>query len=371
MSKVFVLTTVHGRYDVRIFLKQCQSLASQGHDVTLVVQDGRGNEAKGGVKILDLGAPPASRIARILLSPWRLYRLLGSLPADIIHFHDPEILPFGLFLKKLKGVVVIYDSHEDVPRQILAKHWVPPLLRGTVSRLFESFEDFVARRLDAVVCATPFIAGRFRKTNSQSIDINNYPLLQEFSSLSPSTTVSEGRTVSYIGVIAPERGLKELLEALVLLKDVKLLLCGPFVSTAYEEELRALPGWQFVDYRGVVGRGEVVRVLQGCSLGMVTLLPSPNQTESLPIKMFEYMAAQLPIVASDFPLWRQIVRDCNCGLCVDPESPEKIAGAIDQLLSDRESSRKMGAAGREAVMSRFNWSIESRKLLDLYQHLLA
>lgn len=369
MNRVFVVTTVHGRHDVRIFLKQCRSLVSHGNDVTLVVQDGKGNENRDGVKILDLGNPPAGRIRRILFSPWRAYRFLRSVPADIIHFHDPELLPVGFLLKNRKRHV-IYDSHEDFPRQVLSKHWIHPELRKLVSILFESFENFVAKRLDAVACATPFIAKRFKLINPNSIDINNFPVLEEFQLPDHQQKQPAPRTICYIGAMTRERGISELIESLEILQDVTLIMCGPFESQAYADELMAMPGWEFVDYRGIVGRDEVAKIMDRSVAGVVTYLPGPNHNDSQPNKMFEYMSAGLPLIASYFPLWRQIVEESQCGLCVDPSSPADVAKAIASLLSNEPLCREMGNAGREAVTNRYNWSNEAEKLQKLYRQVL-
>lgn len=369
MTKIFVVTTVHGRYDVRIFLKQCRSLVSRGHDVILVVQDGKGNEERDGVKFLDLGLPPANRMRRIIFSPWRAYRFLRSVSADVIHFHDPELLPVAFLLKTRKRHV-IYDSHEDFPRQVLSKHWIHPVLRKLISILFESFEDFVARRLDAIVCATPYIAKRFKLGNPNSIDVNNFPILEEFLLPEHQQRHPTHRTVCYIGAMTRERGISELIESLEILRDVTLIMCGPFESPAYANELMAMPGWQFVDYRGIVGRDEVARIMGRSVVGVVTYLPGPNHNDSQPNKMFEYMSAGLPLIASHFPLWRQIVEESQCGLCVDPSSPVEIADAMASLLSNEALCREMGNAGRVTVTNKYNWSNEAEKLSGLYRQIV-
>ena len=366
MSRVFVASTVHGRYDVRIFFKQCRSSAAHGHDVTLVVQDGMGNETKDGVKIHDLGAPPVGRLTRMLFSPWRMYRFLRKVPAEIIHFHDPELLPVGFLLKNNRRHV-IYDSHEDVPRQLLSKHWIHFLLRKPISVLVELIENNISKNLDAVVCATPFIAKRFKLINSNCIAVNNFPTQEDFI---PPKQQPFLRIVCYIGAITRERGISQLVDALDILQDVTLIMCGPFESQAYSDELKAMPGWKFVDYRGVVGREEVGKIMSNSAAGVVTFLPTPNHNDSQPNKMFEYMSAGLPLVASSFPLWRQIVEEGECGLCVDPSSPKDIARGIASLLSNEPLCRKMGNSGREAISNSYNWSNESEKLLFLYDKIL-
>ncbi|MEI6613691.1 MAG: glycosyltransferase, partial [Chrysiogenales bacterium] len=256
------------------------------------------------------------------------------------------------------------DAHEDVPRDILSKYWIPAALRKLLSFLFEKLEDFIARRLDAVVCATPFIAKRFQHINPKTIAVNNYPIQDEFAPTAEKSAFS--RNICYSGGITRVRGISELIESLDLLRDVTLIMCGPFESKAYEEELLSLAGWKYVDYRGVVKRNEVNKIMACSALGVVTFLYSPNHIDSQPNKIFEYMAAGLPLVASNFPLWRQIVEETRCGICVDPASPGEIAKAIASLLSDEAMCREMGKAGEDAVKNRFNWLGESKKLLSLY-----
>lgn len=361
------LTTVHGRYDVRIFFKECASLASAFKNVSLAVFDGRGCNSSLGIDIVDIGTPPQGRLHRMLSGSLRVLNSSVIARADVVHFHDPELLLVGLLLK-LRGKKVIYDAHEDVPRQIENKHWIPVSLRRVVSGLVEAVENFVARRLDAVVTATPLISDRFLKVNPLTTVVRNYPLLEEF--LTIPLEKSDSRVVCYVGALTRERGIIELLDALCIIGNVRLTACGPFQSREFESELRQHPGWAFVDYLGIVGRQEVAEVMGKAQIGLVTLLPTPNQVEALPVKMFEYMAAGTPFLASDFPLWQSIAEQSGCGMCVDPENPKMIAEVLVEMLSDRERLRAWGAAGRTAAIERYNWQSESASLIRLYERIL-
>lgn len=367
--KIVHSTTVHARNDVRILQKECTTLTRNFGDVTLIVGDGGGdieNKALGVSRILDIGPAPKSRLGRMLRQPFRMLRFVRQISPDVFHFHDPELLLIGWMLKK-SGIRVIYDAHEDVPRQILGKHWIPLPARAFVSWLFERVENFVAHRVSGVVAATPHIAARFQRVNRNTVNINNYPLPDE---LVPSTESGHRkRQVCYVGGISRIRGIRPLVDALPLLPDLRLVLCGRFVESDLEAELRFLPGWQQVDYRGQVDRDEVRKVLTESVAGVVTLFPTPNYLDSLPIKMFEYMSAELPVIASDFPLWRQIIDDAGAGICVDPQDPHAIALAIRQLADDAWLADKMGKAGREAVITRYNWTVEGVKLIDFYKDL--
>lgn len=366
--RVLHITTVHHRYDVRITLKECVSLAASKYNVALAVQDGLGNEVLDNVHIIDIGEKPKSRILRILAAPWRAYKFAREYKPDIVHFHDPECLLIALPLK-LIGLKVIYDAHEDVPRQIATKHWIPRWIRPFLAFLFELFENFVARRIDGVVCSTDHIKRRFLQVSKRAEAIKNFPILEEFIDLP--IEKSDTRTLCYIGAITRERGILEVLDALQYVKDVKLIMAGPFQSHAFEEELNKHRFWNNVEYRGVVGRREIAQILAESNVGLVTLLNSPNQIESLPVKMFEYMASGTPFIASNFPLWKEIILRSNGGICVDPSSPEDIANAMNKLLSDQKLAFSMGQNGRETVLRDYNWKNEVPRLLAMYDSVIS
>ena len=100
--------------------------------------------------------------------------------------------------------------------------------------------------------------------------------------------------------------------------------------------------------------------------GLVLFHPEPNHINAQPNKLFEYMSAGLPVIASHFPMWRRIVEDYDCGLCVNPQDPQAIAAAMIMLATHPERARLMGMNGRSAVMAKFNWEQEQQVLLDVY-----
>ena len=365
LARVVHLSTAHGRRDIRIHLKECDSLAAAGYEVHCIMADGRGEERIGRVQVHDIGAA-AGRFQRMLLRPWRILAAARAMRARLYHFHDPELLLIALFLRR-GGAQVIYDSHEDTPRSLLSRDWVPRWLRPGLSAVFERFENFVVRRLAAVVAATPHIAARFVRLNPRSLDISNYPLDAEMQGeVQP---IGEARTVCYLGGIGRVRGIFEMVNALEHV-DARLILAGPWESAETEQAARSLPGWSKVDYRGVVGRQHVRQIMAESRAGLVFFHPEPNHVDAQPNKMFEYMSAGLPILASDFPLWRTLMVESGAGRCADPLDPLAIAKAIGELLADPAEGRRMGQRGRDAVHQRFRWSLEERKLVNLYAELL-
>jgi glycosyltransferase involved in cell wall biosynthesis len=363
--KVCILSTVHELHDSRIFYKEAHSLREFGFDVSFIVQHEQ-SEVIDGIQIIPLGKSK-SRLKRMTVTVWEAWRKAMKQAADVYHFHDPELIPVGLLLKAM-GKKVIYDVHEDVPRQILAKTWIVKPLRRVVAAVFERFEHFAAKRMDTVVTVTPFIRDRFLKINCQVFVVHNYPKLAEFP-LHRSPQVDDEQTVCYIGGITRIRGLIEMVEAIGRTNS-KLLLAGSFSSDDLRRDAIALQGWGQVEELGQLNREQVSDTLRRASAGIYAGHPIINYIDALPIKLFEYMASGIPVISSNFPLLKDIVERYKCGLCIDPLEPQAIADAIQWINDHPKEAVQMGDNGRAAVEECFNWESESRTLFRLYNQLL-
>ncbi len=366
------LTATHHWDDPRIFHKMCRSLAKAGHDVHLVAPrcDGPEIETRHGVRVH--AVPPAQnrwqRLGRT--SSWILKRL-ARLNADIYHFHDPELTPLGLRLKAA-GKRVVYDAHEDLPKHVLIREWIPTFLRKAASRGASIGEAIAARLLDGIVAATPLIARRFPQ--HKTVTVQNFPIPEEIEAPGRLPVSKRSPVVAYAGTITHLRGARAMVSAMALLPKSppsRLSLAGKIVPAALEHQLRQGAGWDRVDYHGWCDRQGIAGLLAQASVGLVTFLPTPNHVEAQPVKLFEYMCAGLPIVASDFPVWREFVEGAGCGLLVDPEDPQTIAEAIRWLLTHPAEAERMGRRGRTAVAERLNWQREFQVLSDFYHRLLG
>lgn len=363
--KVCHFTSAHKPDDIRIFHKECTSLAEAGYDVFLVSAF-EAEVPSEQVKFVQTRSKSRNRIGRMLFTAKEVYRAARTIDADIYHFHDPELLRFGLKLKR-SGKKVIYDAHEDVPRQIMAKFWIPKIFRKLISVCFEKYENYVAKRLSAVVVSTPHIRKRFIQIHPKTVDVCNYPLMSEL--MEPANWSDKQDEISYVGGISVVRGINQLMDALMFIPDIRLNLAGNFSTVELENQVRAKERWNNVVFYGYVGRKELLSIFHRSKIGMVTLLPTPNHMESLPIKMFEYMSAGIPVICSNFPLWEEIIGSNECGVCVDPSKPELIAESVRFLMNNPDKAKKMGENGRLAIIEKYNWEIEKNKLFALYNTL--
>jgi glycosyltransferase involved in cell wall biosynthesis len=312
-------------------------------------------------------ASGARRAARMTGTVARVVRLARALDADLYHFHDPELIPPGLLLARA-GRSVIYDAHESVPDDILLKAWVRPRIRRPLSRIAAGVERETARRLTAVVAATPPIAERFARDGARAVVVNNFPQLDEFPPAPPAGAPRE-RAICYVGSISELRGARVMVDAMAEV-DATLLLAGRYASTALRAELATYPGWSRVVELGQVGRPELARLLGRARAGLAVLAPVPTYVVAQPTKVYEYMAAGVPAIASDFAAWRALVEDNRCGLCADPTDPAAVARAIRWILEHPQEADVMGRNGRRAVERTFRWEPEARKLAALYAELL-
>jgi glycosyltransferase involved in cell wall biosynthesis len=362
--KIRHLTSVHPIGDPRIFHKQCKSLASRGYDVGLVACHDRA-EVIDGVRIVPIDRP-RGRLDRMSRVAWKLYRAAVRERADVYQLHDPELLWVGALLK-LRGLRVIYDVHEDVPKQILGKPWIPAWARPLVASVVAVVERLAARVVDGIVAATPSIAGKFPA--AKTIVVQNFP---EASFVRDD---GDGRPLAdrpaafvYTGGLMEIQGVREMAQAFALLPDgMSGTVAGSFHPPQLEAEIAATPGWRRVRYLGQVPRRDIVRAMDGARVGIVLNHPTANYVDAYSTKMFEYMARGLPVVCSNFALWQAIVGGADCGIAVDPRSPHQISEAIRSLSEDPELARRLGENGRRAIAERYNWEAELRKLEALYR----
>lgn len=357
------VSSAHPASDPRIHLREAATLAAAGYDVTLVAVSPQAEMPDTGVKVVTL--PRRRRLMRMTVSAVQAVALALRTKARIVHLHDPELV-WAIPLLRARGRVVVYDAHEDLPHQVLNKPYLPGPLGGVASRLAHLVVR-AAARADHVVAATEPVAQRFpaRKVTT----VRNYPILR--SSESPTPAEERPPNVAYLGAISTTRGAAEMVDALAsdfFPQDWRAIMAGA-VPPALLDSLREREGWARADYRGFLAPDAARDLLEQCRVGLVTLQRTPAYLDSLPTKMFEYFAAGIPVVASDFPLWRSIVEQYECGLLVDERDPDSIAAAVAAYANDPAMLARHGENARDAARHHLNWASQATILVDLYHQL--
>ncbi len=368
MVRVCHMTSVHTRYDIRIFQKECISLAEAGFEVYLVVNDVYADEVKNGIHIRSTSYKAKSRIDRMLHAARKVYKTALQIDADIYHFHDPELLPYGYKLKK-KGFKVIFDSHEFIWKQIECRDYLPKAFRKIVSLLYRKCEEYVVSKIDAVVVPCTYDGkSYFGNKCKREVLVNNLPRYEELDKAEV-PFCDRKRQACYIGGMTKQRGAVVMAKA-CMQTGIPLVLAGKFSSDEFEKDVLGISS--AIIFRGNLQRPEVKKLLGESFMGICVLQDEGQyrHLDNLPTKVYEYMGAGMPVIISDFPYYKKIVQRYKCGRCVCPDHVDDIAAHMEWLLKHPKEAEEMGRNGRRIVMQKFNWQVEEKKLLVLYDELL-
>ena len=363
------ITTVHNRFDDRIFYKQCLSLVDRGFKVYLVANAPiQANE--NGVEIIPL-SEKKNRLGR-LINMFSAFRKALKTQADIYHLHDPELLIIGFLLKLLRKRVV-FDFHELVYFQIKDKEWLGKS-RFLIAGFYKLLERFAIKSFDGLILAEDGYGDYITKNYNQYISkfhyVRNFPVL----SIINNSKANENQDVNtfkliYAGGLTEIRGIYELIDALIDIDHIELILLGPWESEAYEQKCRSSVGFIKVNYVGIVKMVDVYSYMKIADVGIATLYPKENYLTSLPVKAFEYMACGLPIIMSNFDLWQKMFN--QCALFVDPKDSNDIKDKILRIKNDNLLKKKLGENSITIVNELYSWKSESLKLEALYNKIYA
>jgi glycosyltransferase involved in cell wall biosynthesis len=362
--KVCALSSVRLATEHRMLSKEGGSLLRAGYRVTIVAPHPRDEVIDGiAIKAVPISS---SRFSRIVRSSWTVYREALRQRADVYHFHNVELIPMG-WLLKLHGKRVFYDVREDTPADLSDKYWIPAWVRPLVVRAVDLAEKISGKILDGIVAATPHIGERFPASNT--VVVQNFPMLDEvFPPACP--YLERSPSVLYIGSISPTRGVLELVDAMGLLPETvpaRLVIGGEFDPAEMEQEAHGKLGWKRTDYLGRQNRRGLLELFSRARVGVIPFLVSPNHNDVQPIKLFEYMLAGLPVVASKLPRVAEIIKQAECGILVEPGKPQEMAEAIRWMLEHPQDAMAMGMRGRKAVLATYNWNSQAQLLLQLYR----
>lgn len=369
--KVCHISTVHTLHDTRILYRECASLADSGYDVTLVITSDK-DEVINGVKIAHVPRQK-NRFFRMLMSPLNaLKRALGT-RAVVYHLHDPELIPLGLILRAL-GKKVIFDVHENIAENIKEKKYLR--FRNQLALIYRGFEWAAARYFYLILAENSYRKTYDHRTKRLKVVLNT-PDISFFEKFN----VDDRRAFNklyYIGAVSQDRGSITMIKVMAILKkeypDFVYDCVGPALG-AQHGLIVENPGYANVEHmyklHGRMPLAEGYEISRQAAIGIAILNPTKNYFESYPTKIFEYMAIGLPVVTSNFPLYRDVIEANECGICVDPGNPEQIAAEISKLLKDPERRQRYAENGRRVVKSKYSWEVQKKELEAAYQEVLG
>lgn len=370
-GRVVHLTTVHHPYDPRIYHKECTSLQKAGYEVTLIAQkapiEAKENREINHIPVKTYG----SRLKRMVLGSMEAYKKAKSLKADVYHFHDPELLPVGWLLKK-KNNVVIYDIHEDYITSILQKDYLPKPLKKAIAFAYRYMEKFFARNME--LCLAEKYYQDFYPSGTK---ILNYPTINDKLLNANQGDETPQDELLYTGNVSHVRGAIEHAKIPSINHNVSVHFIGKCPGEL-AEEMKEVAGEHkskltfegidtFVEKEAIEDAYTSKRWLAGIAL----FPPTEHYKKKELTKFFEYMAAGLPVICSNFPVWEKFIERYECGITVDPFNETEINDAIEYLRTNPEVAKQMGEKGKQAVRLELNWDSQADKLVSWYDQLLS
>lgn len=366
MKKICHVTSVHPHLDVRIFRKECVSLAKSGYDVTLVeIGSESTTDNIQGVHIIGVKFTPKNRIDRILHAARAAYKSALEVDADIYHLHDPELIPYGMKLLR-RGKKVIFDSHENIGASISEKEYIPAVARKLLASLYNAYEKQTLSKYNAVVSVTPDVCRRLSTINPKTYQITNYPILTDVAA----ATEKIPRSVCFAGGIKEEWNHETVIKAINELPDKGSYELFGFGADEYINAIQSIDKGNCLHYHGKIPHTSVQSELSKCTCGIALCTYNKNmngRNGSLGnTKLFEYMMAGLPVICTDYELWKKIIAQYSCGICTAPDDVESIKNAMEYIFCTPGAAAQMGQNGRRAVEQEYNWASQEQILLRLY-----
>jgi len=361
------ISSVHNANDPRIYLKQLTSVAGQGWKATLITGDPDATNSDS-IRVIRVSPGNSKRNLRLLITSPKAILQAFAQDADIYHIHDPELVPWALLLR-IKGRPVVYDIHEDYVTSLQQKRYLPYPFRPVAAAVVGLVERLTGLFFYQIT-AEKYYSRRFPR----ALPVLNYPalsLLECGDAFSPQSS-----ELLYTGNLTRDRGGLQLARLVRTRPDFNVCAmgyCPAALSAAMRREAGNASGClhfpgedRYVLFREILDAYQNRKWLAGLALFPDT----EHYREKELTKFFEYMAAGLPVVASDFPAWKRLIADQGVGLCVDPEDPNAIGAALDWLKAHPDKAWKMGARGRKLIKEKYNWEREGEKLIAFYLSLV-
>jgi len=366
--KVCHLSSVHFALDTRIYYRMCKFLSSS-YDVTLIAVHPI-EEVKDNVHIIPFKRYH-NRKFRILFGWLFMFFKAIKVNARIYHLHDPELIPCGILLR-LIGKKVILDIHENIAEDLFDKPWIKR--QKLVFTIFTFFEK-IACKLFYILLAERSYEKRYQKMCKHISTVQNFCDTGFFAPFEK-TAYKDSLNLYYIGIVLENRGILQILEALHLLKMEGIeanFHCVGELYTDLDRKIKSLKYYKEIEnqihFYGRLPLEEGYIMAKNMDIGMCLIWPMKNSIESYPTKLFEYMRCGLPIITSNFPLYREVIEENNCGVCIDPLNVLELKKVLIAMHMDVEKSELMAKNGKKTVFEKYDWKSQTPILSKVYDTL--
>lgn len=364
------ISSAHNKYNFRIYHRELIALRDEGYSTVYITPNTEDDHEEGIIfKKFDI---PKNKITRVFTSSFKVSKLINSLTdVSVINIHSPELIPVGI-IQKFQGKKIVYEAHDNLPAQVYTKDWIPSFLKPLFSLGASIFEGIANLTFDKIIIIEPTNAARFKKEKVEII--RNYPISDEFDSIDVDQFKKRPNNLVYIGQINKPRGIIDYVKCLELIPDelnVRLQLGGPFRPASLQNKLEQMEGWKKVDYHGYMSREEVIKTYSESKIGLLVLEPNKKYKKSDPVKLFEYMAAGIPFIMSDFELWKELIDHSDIAETCEFSNASQLSEIIQSMLLDPDTLADKSRRNIELYKAKYRWEEQKVKYLDLFENLVS
>jgi glycosyltransferase involved in cell wall biosynthesis len=311
---------------------------------------------------------PMRRLLAIAGVNWRAWRELNRVNA-IYCRANPLLLPIA-WLARRRGVAVIHECNGPYADIAIAHPEVKPFLNFLIA-----MQRWQYRNASGVVSVTDKLRSWLisERGRDDVALITNAANAQIFTPEAHPERPTERPYVVFFGALAVWHGARMMLDAKAhpdWPPEVDLVIIGAGVDTPLVEA--AAQRDPHIIYLGRQSYKRIPSLIVGALAGLVPIVDVSGRSETglAPLKLFETMAAGLPVIATEYPTQADIVREHDCGIIVPPGDAAALAGAVARMARDRETAKAMGRRGRLAIEAGHSWDHRAGEVDRLLRHLM-
>lgn len=358
--RILVVTVVHHPLDARIYFREMAALLEHGYQITYAAafDSFQVNEIDPRIELITLPRAVGKRRLSALIAARKLLKV-RSIDFDLVLLHDPELLLVASSSKK----PVVWDVHEDTVAAISSKTWIPNLLKRPLQYLIAQLEQSASKRFGLILAETDY-QDRFSKL---------FPVIPNTTSVPAYKPISPSRSVIYLGSVSTLRGGETLIAVGKQLarQQISLEIIGGCAESALSDKLNQAAENGELIWHGFMPNEKARELLVGQLAGLSLLQNQPNYLVSQPTKIYEYLAAGIPVVTTPLPQAVKLISDANCGYIVDFDNVDQVVEKITLLAEDSDLWRNLGSNGHEYVMQHHNWDVDKFKFISALEDYAA